>query len=84
MQFTQTKARSMKSLADYTIVIRPDDNGTFVAYVPAIDGCHAWGETSGAARTELNNVFDLILEEYQEEGISLPKDVNLSIASYAS
>ncbi len=74
----------MKSLADYTIVIRPDDNGTFVAYVPALDGCHAWGETSEVARAELNNVFDMILEEYQESGLVLPPDVQLSIVSNAS
>ena len=57
----------MKALQDYTIVIRPDDNGTFVAYVPAIQGCHAWGETSAAARAELDNVFSMIQEEYQEK-----------------
>ena len=74
----------MKSLEDYTIVIRPDDNGTFVAYVPALDGCHAWGETSEVARAELNNVFDMILEEYQESGLVLPSDVQLSIVSNAS
>ncbi|MEL6438066.1 MAG: type II toxin-antitoxin system HicB family antitoxin [Cyanobacteria bacterium J06621_8] len=74
----------MKSLEDYTIVIRPDDNGTFVAYVPALNGCHAWGETSEAARTELNNVFDMIFEEYQESGLVLPADVQLSVVSNAS
>lgn len=74
----------MKSLADYTIVIRPDDNGTFVAYVPAIDGCHAWGETSETAKAELNNVFDMISDEYQESGLVLPADVQLSIVSNAS
>lgn len=61
----------MKTLQDYTIVIRPDDNGTFIAYVPAIPGCHAWGQTSDEARTELINVFDMIRDEYQEEGRSL-------------
>jgi len=30
----------MKSLQDYTTAIRPNDNGTFVAYLPAIPGCH--------------------------------------------
>ncbi len=35
----------MSRLEDYTLVIRPDDNGTYVAYVPAIEGCHAWGQT---------------------------------------
>ena len=71
----------MKSLQDYTVVIRPDDNNTFVAYVPAIEGCHAWGETSEAARLELDNVFLMIQEEYQEMNLSLPQDVELVIAN---
>jgi predicted RNase H-like HicB family nuclease len=53
----------MKSLQDYTIVIHPDDNNTFVAYVPAIPGCHAWGKTSDEASAELINVFQMIQEE---------------------
>jgi predicted RNase H-like HicB family nuclease len=53
----------MKTLQAYTIVIRPDDNGTFVAYVPAIPGCHAWGQTSEVARAELGHVFDMIQAE---------------------
>ncbi|MEM7715635.1 MAG: type II toxin-antitoxin system HicB family antitoxin [Cyanobacteria bacterium P01_A01_bin.68] len=56
----------MKSLKDYTIIIRPDDNNTFIAYVPAIPGCHAWGETDYEARAELVNVFEMIQEEYAE------------------
>ncbi|MEH1882683.1 type II toxin-antitoxin system HicB family antitoxin [Nostoc sp.] len=67
----------MKSLQDYTTVIRPDNNGTFVAYIPAISGCHAWGQTPDEARTELVYVFEMIQEEYEEQGRSLPKDVEL-------
>ncbi|MGJ5675269.1 MAG: type II toxin-antitoxin system HicB family antitoxin [Nostochopsis sp.] len=52
------RAILMKSLQDYTIVTRPDDNSTFVAYVPAIPGCHAWGQTSDEARAELVYVFE--------------------------
>lgn len=70
----------MKSLQDYTIVIRPDDNGTFVAYVPAIPSCHAWGRTPDEASRELACVFEMILEEYAEEGRLLPSDVELMIA----
>ncbi len=54
----------MKSLQDYTIVLRPDDNGTFVAYIPAIPGCHAWGRTPDEARAELLNVFEMIQAEF--------------------
>ena len=65
----------MKRLYDYTIVLRPEDNGTFVAYVPAIPGCHSWGQTSEEAQEELANVFEMIVEEYEEEWRMLPKDV---------
>jgi len=43
----------MKRLYDYTIIIRPEDNGTFAAYVPAIVGCLAWGKTPDEAQAEL-------------------------------
>ncbi len=71
----------MKSLQNYTTVVRPDDNSTFVAYVPAIPGCHAWGETPDEARAELANVFEMIREEYLEAGKLLPRDVELVIAN---
>lgn len=71
----------MRRLDDYTIIIRPDDNGTFVAYVPAIPGCHAWGKTSEEARSELPNVFEMIREEYEQAGKPMPGDVQLIVAS---
>lgn len=70
----------MKTLSHYTIVLRPDTNGTFIAHVPALSGCHAWGQTPQEAREELNNVFDMIRDEYLEEGRSLPQDVELVVA----
>lgn len=67
----------MKRLYDYTVVLRPDDNGTFVAFVPAIPGCHAWGQTPEEAQMELLNVFDMVKEEHEEEGRMLPEDVDV-------
>ena len=69
----------MTRLEDYTVVVRPDDNATFVAYVPAIEGCHAWGPTAEEARAELAHVFDMIREEYAAEGRALPRDVELMV-----
>ncbi len=69
----------MARLEDYTIVIRPDDNGTFVAYIPAIDTCHAWGQTPEEARAELVHVFGMVREEYDEEARALPRDVKLVV-----
>ncbi|MFB2924127.1 type II toxin-antitoxin system HicB family antitoxin [Aerosakkonema funiforme] len=74
----------MKLMTEYTIVLQPDDNGTFVAYIPAISGCHAWGQTLDEARAELVNVFDMITEEYSEQGRDLPNDVKFrkSVVGY--
>jgi predicted RNase H-like HicB family nuclease len=63
---------SMSRLHSYTVVIRPDDNGTYVAYVPAIPGCHAMGKTPEEAKAELADVFDMIVEEYADKGRPLP------------
>ncbi|NJM67422.1 MAG: type II toxin-antitoxin system HicB family antitoxin [Acaryochloris sp. RU_4_1] len=53
----------MRSLKNYPVVLHPDDNGTFVAYIPAIAVCHAWGQTIEAAKAEPIQVFEMIREE---------------------
>ena len=78
MTFT-TGSDVMRSLESYTVVLRPDDNGTFVAYIPAIAGCHALGQTPDEARAELVNVFEMIRDEYKEEGKLLPNDVEVTV-----
>jgi predicted RNase H-like HicB family nuclease len=69
----------MKRLHDHTVVIRPEDNGTFVAYVPSISGCHAWGRTPEEAQAELANVFAMI----NKEGKELSEKSNNSIHVFA-
>lgn len=69
----------MKTLDDYTVVIRPDES-VFLAYVPAIPGCHAMGDTSEDARLELALVFDMWRELYQERGELMPDDVGELVA----
>jgi predicted RNase H-like HicB family nuclease len=71
----------MVNLNSYTIVIKPDDNGTYVAYIPAIPGCHAIGRTSIEAQAALKDVFAMIAEEYEEEKRELPPDVPLKAAN---
>ena len=69
----------MKTLFDYQVVCHRDDNGSCVAYVPALDGCHAIGRTPEEAQRELHNVFDMMVEEYAGRGEPLPDDVELTI-----
>lgn len=72
--------RPTPSIESYTMVVQPDDNGTFVAYLPAIEGCHALGRTPAEAQSELALVFRMIVEEYAEVGRSLPRDVPVHTA----
>ena len=59
---------------DYKIVLCRQEDGSWVAEVPAVPGCYALMDTREEALAELAHVFDLIAEEYREKGQSLPKD----------
>ena len=58
----------------YKIVLYRQDDGSWVAEVPAVSGCYALMATREEALTELSHVFDMIAEEYQERGAPLPED----------
>ena len=61
-------------LEDYKTGLYRQQDGSWVAEIPAIAGCYALMETREAALAELGNVFALIAEEYREKGLSLPSD----------
>ncbi len=65
---------SHPALDTYKIVLYRQDDGAWVAEVPAISGCYALMATREEALAELSHVFDMIVEEYQGRGAALPKD----------
>ena len=62
------------TLHDYKTVLYRQEDGSWVAEVPAISGCYALMPTRESALAELSRVFDMIAEEYREKGIALPAD----------
>lgn len=70
--------RNKTQMKNYVIVIRPDSNGTSVAYIPAIPGCHAMGDTPQLAFANLFGVFEMIKEEYAQDGKLLPPETEPS------
>ena len=68
---------------NYTIIIEPDDDG-WLAYRPAIPGCYAPGDTPDEALQELQIVFEMILEEYADEGRPLPPDIEVEVSAAKS
>jgi predicted RNase H-like HicB family nuclease len=59
---------------DYKIILYRQDDGSWVAEIPAIPGCYALMKTREAALAELAQVFNMIAEGYREKGIALPAD----------
>ena len=62
------------SLEDYKTILYRQEDGSWVAEIPAIPGCYALMETREAALSELSKVFTMIAQEYAEKGLSLPAD----------
>ncbi len=61
-------------LEDYKTVLYRQEDGSWVAEIPAISGCYALMSTREEALAELENVFEMIAEEYREKDIPLPRD----------
>ncbi len=59
---------------DYKTVLYRQEDGSWVAEIPAIPGCYALMGSRDSALTELENVFSLIAEEYRQKGQPLPAD----------
>ena len=62
------------TLDDYKTVLYRQEDGSWVAEVPAVSGCYALMPTREEALSELGHVFELIVEEYRENGQPLPDD----------
>ena len=61
-------------LENYKTILYRQEDGSWVAEIPAIPGCYALMETRESALSELSRVFAMISQEYAEKGLSLPAD----------
>lgn len=59
---------------DYKTVLYRQDDGSWVAEIPAVPGCYALMTSRDAALAELAKVFALIAEEYRQKGQPMPAD----------
>lgn len=62
------------TLHDYKTILYHQEDGSWVAEIPALPGCYALMPTRESALAELANVFEMVAEEYREKGASLPAD----------
>ena len=62
------------TIEDYKTILYRQEDGAWVAEIPAISGCYALMPTREAALAELAEVFKMIATEYSEKGLPLPAD----------
>ena len=63
----------------YRVIVEPDENNTFHAFVPALPGCHTWGETFDEARRNVRDAIDAYLRSLKSDGESIPEDNGVEI-----
>lgn len=61
------------SFDSYKLVLYRQDDG-WVAEIPSVPGCYALMPSREAALAELQRVFEMIEDEYREQGKDLPAD----------
>jgi predicted RNase H-like HicB family nuclease len=49
------------------VVIEQDEDGTYVASCPALEGCYTQGDTYEEAMSNIKDVIQMCLEEMKEE-----------------
>jgi predicted RNase H-like HicB family nuclease len=58
-----------------------ETNDMFLAEVPVLPGCRAWGETPSEALEYVKGVAEAFIESYQDREVPLPEEVkSLAIA----
>lgn len=62
------------SIEDYKTILYRQEDGSWVAEIPAIPGCYALMPSREEALAELNCVFEMISQEYTEKCLPLPAD----------
>ena len=62
------------SIEDYKTILYRQEDGSWVAEIPAIPSCYALMPSREEALAELSSVFEMIAEEYRDKCIPLPAD----------
>ena len=70
----------MPKVKNFKVIIEQDEDGIFVADVPAIPGCYTQGKTYEEAVRGIKEVIELCLEEAKDDPVYRAK-INLEESS---
>ena len=58
----------------YQIILRPEPEGGYTVFVPALPGCVTWGKTLRQARTMAVDAIKGYLASLRKHGEPIPRD----------
>lgn len=58
----------------FTVVLEQEEDGGFVASVPALPGCVSQGDTRAEAMTNVREAIEAYVEDCRESGEPIPSD----------
>lgn len=61
---------------EFTVVIERDEDGRYLAIVPALQGCYTEGETEEEARKLVEDAIRLHVEDRIECGEEVPRELS--------
>lgn len=67
------KSRALKNLS-YSVYYEQAPEGGYVAFVPALPGCHTQGETLEATERNVKEAIALYLESLVAHGEAIPEE----------
>jgi predicted RNase H-like HicB family nuclease len=56
----------------YTVILQRENDGGYVAVVPALPGCTSQGDTRAEALKNIEEAIELYLEDVREAGEPIP------------
>lgn len=61
----------------FRTIIEPDEKGTYHGWVPALKGCHTFGNSIEETRKNLKEAIELYLESLEADGEPIPQEQGL-------
>lgn len=65
---------------NYRVILEPQEEGGYTAYVPLLPGCISQGETQEEALKNIKEAISVYLESLESRGISPPQVKEYEVA----
>ena len=70
-------SKSIKQVMRFTVVLEKDEDGVYVATVPALPGCISDGNSVEEAMSNIKEAIRGFIEDMKADGETIPHDIDI-------